>query len=106
MGFDIDSKTMVSLTHDKNVKLLDLSNAILKQQLPKIREVAGLIGLLVSYTSGVEYANAHFKYFELDLIKALKRAKGNFDNTMWISLEGMKNIWWWKDDPDSTQTLT
>ena len=62
----------VSLTQDQKVKLLDLTNAILKQQLPKIREVAGLIGLLVSYTSGVEYANAHFKSLELDQIKALK----------------------------------
>ena len=58
----------------------------------QIREVAGLIGFLVSCTPGVEYSGAHFKALERDQIKALRRVKGSFDEIMWLSPEGKEDI--------------
>ena len=55
---------------------------------PVIREVAGIVGLMVAYLPAVEYGGAHFKQLERDKIKALKRRKGNFDEHVWISQKG------------------
>ena len=68
---------------------------MLGQSKPTIREVAALIGLLVSYTPGVEYSGAHFKALENDKIRALRRTKGDFDQEMWISDEALQDLEWW-----------
>ena len=50
---------------------------------------------MVAFSPAVEYAGVHFKQLERDNIMALKRSKGNFDEKMWISEEGAKDIRWW-----------
>ena len=49
---------------------------MLSEDMPIIRGVAGLIGLMVAYTPAVEYSGVHLKNLEKDKIKALKRSKG------------------------------
>ena len=71
LGFDIDSVSMlISLTQDKKEKLFCVIRNLCNQDRPSIREVAGLIGLMVTYTPG-----AHFKALENDKIRALRRRK-------------------------------
>ena len=88
----------VSLTGEKIEKFNTLSNKMLVETTPSITEVAGLVGLMVSYTPAVDYAGAHFKCLEKNKIRALKRAKGNFDDHMWISTEGRDDIIWWRQN--------
>ena len=106
LGFDIDSVQMtVSLTEDKVEKFLDLSNKIVKTEKPIIRDVAGLVGVMVAYSPAVEYAGAHFKHLEKDKIKALKRAKGNFEDRMWLSEKALGNIQWWRENLNNARII-
>lgn len=85
-GFVIDSvKMIVTVTDNKIHKIKELltfriHNAILV----RIREVARLIGYLVSSLPAVKYGALHYRYLEMDKIKALKHSKGDFEATMAI----------------------
>ena len=83
---------VVSLTREKKKKLTHLGKEILNSTYIKIRDVAGLIGLMIACTPGVEYGAAHCKAIERDKIKALWRAKGDFEQLMWLSSEGKTDI--------------
>ena len=64
-----------------------------------------MIGLIISYTPGVEYSAAHCKALERDNIRALKRCKGDFDAQMWISEEGTVDIIWWYSNLDNAKQI-
>ena len=51
----------VALTPDRKEKFLTVINTVLMYDMVKIREIAGLIGLMVAYTARVDYAGAHYK---------------------------------------------
>ena len=82
---------MENLTREKTDFILKIAERVLSEDWPTIREVAGLIGLMVAYA---EYSGVHFKTLEKDQIKALKRSKGKFEEGMWISEEGKKDMLW------------
>ena len=52
-----------------------------------IREVASLIGSLISSCPGVRYGRLHYRNIERDKINALKSQKGNFEAKMSLSHE-------------------
>ena len=96
LGFILNSETMrVFLTQDKAEKLIRAANKILAQEVSTIREVAGLVGLMIAFTTAFDYAGIHVKALEMDKIRALKHARGNFDDFMAISKEGKEDILWW-----------
>ena len=64
----------VPLTNEKK-KLTQVITEITGQGDNSIRQVAGLVGLMVAYAPAVEYTGIHFKSLERDKIKALKRSK-------------------------------
>lgn len=106
LGFEIDSVRMyVSLTEDKKQKMLNVIKEITESNELKIRQVAGLIGLMVAYAPAVEYGGIHFKCLERDKIKALKRSKGNFEDIMWISERGYNDITWWGNNLDNPRKI-
>ena len=49
-------------------KLVTVIRELAIKSEPSIREVAGLIGLMVAYTPGIEYSGVHFKALESDKI--------------------------------------
>ena len=51
----------------------------------KIRDIARIIGYLISSFPGVKFAALYYRYVEMDKIKALKQSKGNFDALMSVS---------------------
>ena len=63
------------------------------------------MGLMVAYSPAVEYAGVHFKTLERDKIKALKRSKGNFEDTMWVSEGGVADIKWWLNNLDNHRQI-
>ena len=87
---------IVALTQDKKEKFVRAAQAVLAKAEMSIREVAGLVGLMVAYSPALEYGGAHLKWLMIDKNKALKRQKGIFDARMWVS-ERSKDIQWWLD---------
>ena len=97
LGFVINSVSMtVSLTDEKKAKLLKLIEEVLGKHLVKIRDVASLIGKMVSSFPGSLYGPLYYRTIECDKNKALKQSKGNFERKMQLSEESRQEILWWK----------
>ena len=96
LGFELNSHSMkISLTPDKTQKFLTAAFQLLNKSTPNIREVAGLVGLMISYSNAFDYSLAHIKSLENDKITALKYSRGNFDVSMFLSELGKQDILWW-----------
>lgn len=97
LGFNINTiKMQVTLTNDKVVKFKDFASKIIdKRKKLKIRQVAAIIGLMVAYSQGLQYACSHIKSLEIDKNAALARAKGNYNRNMKISWRGLEDLNWW-----------
>ena len=96
LGFEINSVEMkVKPTQDKKEKLVRAAQDVLTKEWSSIREIAGLIGLMVAYSPAVQYGRAHVKELELEKNIALKQAKGNFDGKMRVSQRARRDIVWW-----------
>lgn len=96
LGFILNSVSMtISLTPEK---VQTLTNAIWKVQSAKqyiIRQVAELIGIMISYSIAIPYGLLHTKILEHDKTLALKQHKGNFDALMVLSAESVCDLEWW-----------
>ena len=68
---------------------------ILNSERYTIREVAQIIGLLVSSFPAVRYGECHYRVIEQDKIEALKITKGNFDKYMQLSTRSIEELNWW-----------
>ena len=102
LGFVLDSQTMtVSVTKDKQDKLIDKCHVVLEHRSPTIRLVAELIGIIVSSFTGAEYGPLHFRALEFEKSQALKEARGNFDGPICLSVTARSEILWWVDDAHS-----
>ena len=98
-GFVIDSARMiVMLTEDKIHKLKDL----LTFTIHRIRDIARLIGHLVSSLPAVKYGTLYYRYLEMNKINALKYVKGNFEAIMAISEKGVSEMQSWLSNLDGS----
>ncbi len=98
LGFVINSVTMtVRLTSEKALALrLDCQNFLKKS--PSnivIRELAQIIGKLVSSFPGVLYGPLYYWHLERDKTAALAIAHGNFDAKMTLSEQSALELKWW-----------
>ena len=99
LGFVLNSIDMtVTLTNDKMLKLHKIAMDVLNKDHPTIREVASLIGFLVSCTPGVQYAELFYKQLEIDKANALRASTGNFDSSMSLSSIAISDIHWWLEN--------
>lgn len=97
LGFILDSTNMtVSLTTKKREKIAQLC---LQFRQPNkhftIRQVAMLIGTLVSSFPGVKYGPLYYRDLEADKDYYLKNNNGNFDAIMTLSKSSLKEVHWW-----------
>ena len=96
LGFRLVSDLFkVFLTEDKELKLERTLRDILLNSDPTIREVAGLVGLLISYQHAFVYGGTHTKQLEREKVEALRKARGDFDQTMTLSKEASWELGWW-----------
>ena len=96
LGFILNSTDMtVSLTKDKQDKLINKCYVVLEHQAPTIRLVAELIGLMVSSFTALDYGQLHYRALEYDKGKALREARGNFNGPIYLSAEARREILWW-----------
>ena len=79
LGFVQDSNAMtVMLTEEKVLGILSICALLLKTQMPTIRQVAEVIGILVSNFPGAQYKPLHYRHLEWDKYLALVANKGDY----------------------------
>ena len=75
----------VSMRPDKAEKVKTGICQLLRKERPQIRDVASVVGLLVSCFSEVKYAPLYYRALENDKTDALKQTGWNHDEHMQIS---------------------
>ena len=96
LGFILDSTCLqISLTPDKALKIKSACQQLLDTIQPSIRQVAKVLGLLTSSFPGVMYGQLHYRYIELDKIQALRHNRGNFEGSMLLSSDAIRDLEWW-----------
>ena len=88
----------VRLTPQKINRLVGECNMLLEKEHASIRDVAKVIGLMMSSAPGVEYAQLFIKGLEIEKSKALVMQKGNFDAYMAITPNMKSDLLWWVDN--------
>ena len=102
LGFILDSVSiMVYLTPEKALKLKQAATGLFHCINPTIREVAKVLGLIVSSFPGVAYGPLHKRYLERDKTTALKTSKWNSDVKMCLSSQAREELMWWIDSIES-----
>ena len=67
LGFVLDSIAMiVTPTGEKVQRILSVCTTLLKTQMPTIKQVAKVIGILVSNFPSAQYGPLHYRYLEPD----------------------------------------
>ena len=96
LGLFFNTNNMtVSLTKDKCGNLIKLCKEIRNQTNITIRQVAKVLGTIVSYIPGVELGMLHYRHLEQCKVTALKIAKGNYDAPIMLTKEAKADIDWW-----------
>ena len=71
---------------------------LIKCPITTIREVARVIGKVVSSFPGVMYGPLYYRELESDKSLAAKTNKGNFNASMTISPQAQMELKWWVDN--------
>ena len=102
LGFVINSLAMTArLISRKITKDKSFCNSLLNKHKPTIKEVAQVIGLLVSSLPAVQFGPLHYRNLEEDKISAQRANKGNFDSPMTLSHQSNLELMWWVNNIDS-----
>ena len=96
LGFIIDSEQMtVTLTQEKTDRLTNICKDLYMKSQDTIRNVAKVIGGMVSSFPGVEQGPLHYREMEKAKTEALKLSKGDFDSHMTITPSMKNDLTWW-----------
>ena len=89
----------IKLTAKKTQTLLELIQKALQSQTKiKIRDIAQIIGHMVSAFPAIQYGPLYYRNLEHDKTAALKLSKGNYDAFMSISKLGLIELTWWQNN--------
>lgn len=101
LGIIIDSVAMtVTLSGEKINKIKDLCTDLLNKNIDTIRNVAKVIGSLLSVFSAIDLGPLHYRALETAKSEAVKASQGNFDAEMSITEEMKSELKWWIDNVD------
>ena len=97
LGFLLDSTSMmVRFTSPKRDKLVQMCQRFLQpNKLYTIRQVASLIGSLISSFPRVEFGPLHYRALEADKDSHLRMHQGHFDALMSLSAGSLDDLNWW-----------
>ena len=94
---------IVRLTEHKIFKIKEiLQCTINNSHSVTIRDIARIIGYMISSLPAVRYGALYYRYLEMDKITALKQSKGNCEASMSVSRQGISEIRWWLDNLDGS----
>ena len=86
LGFLLNSvKMTIKLTREKALALQTACTSLLNTASPTIREVARVLGKIVSSFPGVMYGPLYYRHIEYDKTCALRNHRWNFDRRMSLS---------------------
>ena len=101
IGFVIDSVAMtVKLPLSKAAKVKSARQNLVLNCNPTIREVAQVIGLIVSSFPSVQYAQLQYRTLESEKIHVLKVNAGNYESIMTLSQMAKTELTWWIENID------
>ena len=96
LGNVINSERMtIELTEENKDIIYEECKCLINKDQAKIRTVARVIGLIISSFSTTELGKLHYRLLEMEKIRHLKDAKGNFDCSMPITIEMKEELNWW-----------
>ena len=101
LGFIINSIEMnVKPTEKRAQNMRKVCTEILGKEEVLIRDLARVIGKMVSMTEGNVYAPLFFKRLEILRNEGLKQSKGNYDYKITLNTECISDIKWWIENVD------
>ncbi|KAJ8954462.1 hypothetical protein NQ317_019461 [Molorchus minor] len=97
LGFNFDSQQQrLNLPNEKRLMILKQTHALQVEPFCKIRDLARVLGLLVSACPAVRYGWLYTKTLERDKYLALQKSNANYDAKMQISSLGKSDLNWWE----------
>ena len=106
LGFINDLVAMtITLIPEKALKVKEACGTLLGQGLPTIRQVAFVIGKIISSFPGVMYGQLYYRVLEHTKTVALKTANGDFDSHMSVTEDCKKELQWWVDNIASSHNV-
>ena len=103
LGNVLNSVTMtIKLTSDKKQKVMHACKTLQLTATHTIREVARVLGLIVSSFSAVMHGPLHYRQIEREKSLAVKTNKGDYDSQMSLSLQAKTELQWWVDNIDNS----
>ena len=98
LGFILNSLDMaVSISEEKHAKLKHTAQKVLEKKSPTTREVAQLIGRMVSCFPVLEYGELFYRQLEIEKAPALKASNWVLENTVQLSETAESDKTWWMD---------
>jgi len=96
LGFVINSVDMtVRLTQEKQTKVYNACKHLLNTNIPTVREVAVVLGLMTSSLPGVMHGALYYRKLDSEKSIAAKLHKGNFDGKLLLSDKAKQELNWW-----------
>ena len=106
LGLVINSLTLtVMLTKEKAVNLKQSCTQVLGSPKITIRQVAKVIGQIVSSFPGAMLGSLYYRNLESNKSQALKTSRGNFDAHMSLSMEASQELNWWVANVETTYNV-
>ena len=106
LGFIINSLTMtVRLSAYKSTKVQKACQDLLKSKHITVRDVAHVIGLLVSSLPAVQFGDLYYRRLEINEITALRQNQGDYDAVMNLCEHSKAELLWWINDIAQSQRL-
>jgi len=87
----------VSISEEKHAKLKHTAQKVLEKKSPTTREVAQLIGRMVSCFPVLEYGELFYRQLEIEKAPALKASNWVLENTVQLSETAESDKTWWMD---------
>ncbi|XP_068738744.1 uncharacterized protein [Montipora capricornis] len=106
LGFIINSLTMtVRLSASKSTKVQKACQDLLKSKHITVRDVAHVIGLLVSSLPAVQFGDLYYRRLEINKITALRQNQGDYDAVMNLSEHSKAELLWGINNIAQSQRL-
>ena len=103
LGFKLNTETMkITLPENKAVEVKQLCVELVQTEKPSIRQVAKVIGKIISTFPAVQYGPLFYRTLEREKIDALRMNKGHFDRKMVLSAEAKSELHWWIENVTSS----
>ena len=95
----------VRLSASKSTKVQKACQDLLKRKHITVRDVAHVIGLLVSSLPAVQFGELYYRRLQINKIAALRQNQGDYDAVMNLSEHSKAELLWWINNITQSQRL-